>query len=137
MNISRVAQKTGLTTKAIRFYEQKGLVTLPARADNGYRNYHAKNIEELTFLGHARRLGFTLNGCRELIALYHNTNRHSADVKAATLSRIAAIEKQIAELNQLRLWLLALTAECPDDRGADCPIMDQLAGADRAIQTDR
>ena len=44
MNISEVAKKTGLTSKTIRFYEEKGLMTAPNRADNGYRFYGEKHV---------------------------------------------------------------------------------------------
>lgn len=48
MNISDVAKKTGLTSKAIRFYEEKGLVTPPLRSENGYRTYTQKHLNELS-----------------------------------------------------------------------------------------
>lgn len=128
MNISDVAKKTGLTSKAIRFYEEKGLVTAPLRSENGYRSYSAKHIEELTLLRQARQVGFTLDECRELVALFHNPERHSADVKARTLEKVAEIENHISELNAMRLQLLALAEQCPGDESADCPIINNLAG---------
>ncbi|WP_145605645.1 Cu(I)-responsive transcriptional regulator [Yersinia intermedia] len=133
MNISDVAKKTGLTSKAIRFYEEKKLVTPPIRTDNGYRSYSAKHIEELTLLRQARQVGFTLDECRELLALFHNPARHSADVKAATLLKVAEIEQHIDDLNQMRLRLLALADECPGDDGADCPIINNLSGCCHSV----
>lgn len=100
MNISDVAKKTGLTSKAIRFYEEKGLVTAPIRTDNGYRSYSARHIEELTLLRQARQVGFNLDECRELVALFNDPARHSADVKARTLQKVADIEKHISELGK-------------------------------------
>lgn len=128
MNISDVAKKTGLTSKAIRFYEEKGLVTAPARSENGYRSYAQKHIEELTLLRQARQVGFTLEECQELVALFHNPDRHSADVKARTLEKAAEIERHIAELKAMRERLLTLADACPGDEGADCPIIDNLSG---------
>lgn len=58
MNISDVAKKTGLTSKAIRFYEEKGLVTPPLRSENGYRTYSQQHLDELTLLRRARQVGF-------------------------------------------------------------------------------
>ncbi|WP_142289049.1 MerR family transcriptional regulator, partial [Klebsiella pneumoniae] len=55
MNISDVAKKTGLTSKAIRFYEEKGLVTPPLRSENGYRTYSQQHLDELTLLRQARQ----------------------------------------------------------------------------------
>jgi MerR family copper efflux transcriptional regulator len=58
VNISDVA-KTGLTSKAIRFYEEKGLVTPPLRSENGYRSYTQRHLDELTLLRQARQVGLT------------------------------------------------------------------------------
>ena len=127
MNISDVAKKTGLTSKAIRFYEEKGLVTAPRRSDNGYRTYAKKHIEELTLLRQARQVGFTLDECQELVALFHNPDRHSADVKARTLEKAAEIGRHIEELTEMRQRLLAMAESCPGDEGAACPIIDNLS----------
>ena len=128
MNISDVAKITGLTSKAIRFYEEKGLVTAPMRSENGYRSYAPKQIEELTLLRQARQVGFTLEECQELVALFNNPQRHSADVKARTLEKAVEIGRHIEELKEMRQRLLALAASCPGDEGAYCPIIDKLSG---------
>ena len=128
MNISDVAKKTGLTSKTIRFYEEKGLVTPPLRSGNGYRSYTSKHIEELTLLRQARQVGFNLEECREMIGLFNNPQRHSADVKARTLDKVAEIESHIHELNLMRTRLLALAESCPGDDSAECPIINNLAG---------
>jgi MerR family copper efflux transcriptional regulator len=128
MNISEVAKKTGLTSKAIRFYEQKGLISTPDRGENGYRRYAGKQIEELTLLRQARQVGFTLEECQELLALLHNPQRHSADVKARTLQKAADIARHITELQAMHQQLLALADSCPGDEGAECPIINSLSG---------
>ena len=128
MNISDVAKKTGLTSKAIRFYEEKGLVTPPLRSENGYRSYTTRHLEELTLLRQARQVGFNLDECRELVHLFNDPARHSADVKARTLQKVKEIEAHIFELNLMRERLLALAESCPGDERADCPIINNLAG---------
>lgn len=128
MNISDVAKKTGLTSKAIRFYEEKGLITVPMRSGNGYRSYAPKHIEELTLLRQARLVGFSLEECQELVALFHNPDRHSADVKARTLEKAAEIARHIEELKEMHQRLMALAESCPGDEGANCPIIDNLSG---------
>ncbi|EMI4412573.1 Cu(I)-responsive transcriptional regulator [Serratia bockelmannii] len=132
MNISDVAKKTGLTSKTIRFYEEKALITAPIRSDNGYRHYSAKHVEELTLLRQARQVGFNLDECRELVALFNDPARHSADVKARTLLKVAEIEKHISELGNMRQRLLTLAEQCPGDEGAECPIINNLAGCCRS-----
>ncbi|WP_054180410.1 Cu(I)-responsive transcriptional regulator [Trabulsiella odontotermitis] len=128
MNISDVAKKTGLTSKAIRFYEEKGIVTPPLRSENGYRSYSQKHLDELTLLRQARQVGFNLEECGELVNLFNDPGRHSADVKSRTLQRVANIERHIEELQAMRAQLLALAEACPGDDSADCPIIDNLSG---------
>nr|WP_314263228.1 Cu(I)-responsive transcriptional regulator [uncultured Moellerella sp.] len=128
MNISEIARKTGLTTKTIRFYEEKELITPPERGDNSYRYYQEKHLDELTLLRQARDVGFTLEECRELMALFHNPSRHSADVKSATLNKIAEIQQTIDKLTVISTRLQQLAESCPGDDGADCPIIDHLSG---------
>lgn len=72
MNISYVAKITGLTSKTIRFYEQKGLLTPPVRKENGYRSYSQKNLDELMLLSQMRSMGFTLEECGKFIGLYNS-----------------------------------------------------------------
>lgn len=132
MNISDVAKKTGLTSKTIRFYEEKALITAPIRSDNGYRHYSARHVEELTLLRQARQVGFNLDECRELVALFNDPARHSADVKARTLQKVAEIERHISELGEMRQRLLMLAEQCPGDEGAECPIINNLAGCCRS-----
>ncbi len=108
MNISDVAKKTGLTSKAIRFYEEKGLVTPPLRSENGYRSYTKLHIDELTLLRQARQVGFNLEECGELVNLFNDPKRHSADVKKRTLEKVAEIERHIIELQAMREQLLQL-----------------------------
>ncbi len=132
MNIRDVAKKTGLTSKTIRFYEEKALITAPIRSDNGYRHYSARHVEELTLLRQARQVGFNLDECRELVALFNDPARHSADVKARTLQKVAEIERHISELGEMRQRLLTLAEQCPGDEGAECPIINNLAGCCRS-----
>ncbi|MEG0277709.1 MAG: Cu(I)-responsive transcriptional regulator [Morganella sp. (in: enterobacteria)] len=131
MNISDIAQKTGLTPKAIRFYEDKSLITPPDRGENGYRYFSERHLDELTLLRQAKEVGFTLDECRELLALFRNPNRHAADVKSATLGKVKQIEKTITELSAIRDRLLQLAESCPGDDSADCPIIDHLSGGCR------
>ncbi|GHK19886.1 hypothetical protein ECZU03_36750 [Escherichia coli] len=99
MNISDVAKITGLTSKAIRFYEEKGLVTPPMRSENGYRTYTQQHLNELTLLRQARQVGFNLEESGELVNLFNDPQRHSADVKRRTLEKVAEIERHIEGCN--------------------------------------
>lgn len=128
MLIGEAARETGLPAKTIRFYEEIGLVTPAARSDNGYRTYGDRDVHVLRFLHRARNLGFSVSGCRELLALYQDKSRASADVKSVALARIEDINSKIAQLNAMKATLSHLAEACHGDDMPDCPILDDLAG---------
>lgn len=128
MNISQAAKTTGLTAKTIRYYESRELISPAARLTNGYRDYHESHLRELSFVHHARELGFTLEECAELLGLYKNHERKSADVKALAQQKIADVENKIAQLNAIRKGLKELVNCCQGDDQPACPILEKLAG---------
>ncbi|TDQ57134.1 MerR family copper efflux transcriptional regulator [Mesocricetibacter intestinalis] len=127
MNIAEIVKRTGLSAKSVRFYEEKGIITPPQRAANGYRQYNEEHIRELNLLHQARLVGFSLPECKELMQLYNNPHRRSADVKGKTLAKINEIDQQIAKLQQIRQELLTLAEQCPGDNSEHCPIIEGLA----------
>ena len=131
MNISQAAQKTGLTSKTIRYYESIGLIQPASRQANGYRNYSELHLRELRFVAHARDMGFTLEECRELLGLYRDKSRRSADVKALTREKIDDINHKIRALETMRDSLMNLSDCCHGDERPDCPILDNLASPDQ------
>lgn len=128
MNIGEAAKRTGLPAKTIRYYEDVGLIEPAARTENGYRNYGERDLHTMRFVQRARSLGFTVDDCRGLIALYGDRDRASADVKSLALDRIAEIDRKITELHGLRDTLSELAEKCHGDDRPDCPILDGLAG---------
>ena len=129
MNISQAAEQSGLPPKTIRYYEDIGLVDPARRRDNGYRDYGSRDVHMLRFLHRARDLGFTVADCHALLSLYTDRKRHSADVKAIALNRIADIDRKIAELDKMRAALATLADKCHGDERPDCPILDEFASA--------
>ncbi len=126
MNISEVAKLTGLTAKAIRFYEGKGIIKEASRGANGYRQYSQHQVDELLLIRRSRLVGFSLDECQELLNLSNNPNRRSADVKYKTLEKVAEIEAKIEELEGMKKTLLELADTCPGDDSNDCPIIRGL-----------
>ena len=127
MNISQAAEQSGLPPKTIRYYEEIGLVAPARRQGNGYRDYAARDVHMLRFVQRARDLGFSVADCRALLSLYTDSDRHSADVKAIALKRIAEIDRKIAELGEMRAALATLADKCHGDERPDCPILDEFA----------
>ncbi|WP_137699402.1 Cu(I)-responsive transcriptional regulator [Marimonas lutisalis] len=126
MNIGDVARLSGLPAKTIRYYEDIGLIT-PKRAENGYRRFRESDLHKLSFLGRARSLGFSIEDCRTLLALYEDQSRASADVKALARGHLNKIEAKIAELQQMHDTLSHLVKACHGDDRPDCPILADLA----------
>ncbi|WP_439156173.1 Cu(I)-responsive transcriptional regulator [Yoonia sp.] len=127
MNIGQVAEQTGLPAKTIRYYEDIGLVT-PKREANGYRVFTQTDAHKLAFLARARALGFSIEDCRNLLALWEDRSRESADVRAIAKQHLAEIEEKITGLTAMRDTLAELVRECAGDNRPDCPILKGLEG---------
>jgi MerR family transcriptional regulator, copper efflux regulator len=128
MNIGEVAARSGLPAKTIRYYEEIGLVR-PERGANGYRSFGEREVHTLAFLARARSLGFGIEECRDLLALYHDRERASADVKRLAAGHLQRIERKIAELRAMQATLGRLVERCYGDERPDCPILEDLARA--------
>ncbi len=127
MNIGTASERSGLPPKTIRYYEDIGLLK-PQRAYNGYRDYSDNDIHRLRVLHRARGLGFSVEECRQLLSLYDDKHRSSADVKALATAKLREIERKLAELEALKKMLGHLVHNCHGDQRPDCPIMDELSG---------
>ncbi len=129
MQIGDVAEQSGLPAKTIRYYEDIGLVT-PKRDANGYRAFRDTDMHRLTFVARARALGFTIKQCHNLLALWDDKSRASADVRAVAGEQLARIEAKIADLEAMRDTLSRLMRDCSGDARPDCPILETLGGED-------
>ncbi len=127
MNIGSASSKSGLPAKTIRYYEDIGLLK-PERAENGYRDYSTSDVHKLRFLQRSRGLGFSVEECRQLLALYEDKERASADVKSIAQSKLVEIDRKIIELRELQQTLKHLVAHCHGDRRPDCPILETISG---------
>ena len=127
MNIKQAGAASGLPAKTIRYYEEIGLLR-PERDGNGYRAFSQQDVHTLAFLSRARSLGFTIEDCRALLALYRDRGRASADVKRLAEEHLASIDRKLAELTAMRATLATLVRHCDGDGRPHCPILEDLAG---------
>ncbi|MFW8636996.1 Cu(I)-responsive transcriptional regulator [Cribrihabitans pelagius] len=125
MNIGDVSKHSGLPAKTIRYYEDIGFIQ-PRRGANGYRAFDEKELHRLLFIGRARSLGFTIEDCRHLLALYDDKTRASADVKRVAEQTLEEIDAKIAGLKEMRATLASLVQKCAGDERPDCPILEKL-----------
>lgn len=125
MNIGEVSSRSCLPAKTIRYYEDIGLVK-PLRDTNGYRAFRQQEVHKLAFLGQARALGFSIEACRNLLQLYEDQSRSSADVKTIARDHLVQIEQKIADLRDMQETLSHLIEACAGDHRPDCPILNSL-----------
>lgn len=128
VTIREAAAQSGVSAKMIRHYEAIGLIGPPARGENNYRFYSTRLIHELHFIHRARALGFSIEEIRDLLALWRDRGRPSADVKAIALAHIEALEEKARGLRDMAATLRHLAERCHGDARPDCPILDSLAG---------
>jgi MerR family copper efflux transcriptional regulator len=110
----------------IRYYESIDLLPEAGRTDSGYRQYSQQDLHRLAFIKRSRDLGFSLAEVSQLLALWQDRQRASADVKALAAAHIAELERKISELSGLRDTLRDLMDNCQGNDRPDCPILKDL-----------
>jgi len=129
MNIGNAARASGVSAKMIRYYESIGLIPKAARSEAGYRHYTEADVHTLRFIRRARDLGFPVERISELLALWHDTSRASADVKQVALAHVETLETKARELMAMSRTLRHLAETCHGDARPHCPILDDLAAS--------
>jgi Cu(I)-responsive transcriptional regulator len=128
MQIGEAARLTGVSAKMIRHYESIGLIPSADRRDSNYRDYGHHDVHRLGFIRRARNLGFSIDEIRDLLRLWGDQSRSSADVKALTLGHVAELDRKIALLTEMRDTLTHLANACDGNHRPHCPIIQSLAG---------
>lgn len=129
-NIGEAARASGVSAKMIRHYEAIGLLPPARRTEAGYRLYGEQDVRLLQFIHRGRALGFSLEQVANLLALWQDKDRASADVRRLAAAHIDELERKIAELEAMKRTLQALAHSCHGDQRSDCPILDDLASHD-------
>ena len=127
MNIGQAAKASGVSAKMIRYYESIGLIHPAARSDAGYRHFSEIEIHTLRFIRRSRDLGFTVEQIADLLALWQDRSRKSADVKKMAMSHAAALRQKIEKLESMVVTLTKLASCCHGDERPDCPILEDLS----------
>lgn len=128
MNIGEASARSGVSAKMIRYYEEIGLLPKPDRRESGYRLYDESDVHRLRFVRRSRDFGFPVERIRELLRLWHDRKRPSAEVKRIAEAHVAELDKKIGELTALRDSMKDLARRCRGDQRPDCPILADLEG---------
>ncbi|MDB9970530.1 MerR family transcriptional regulator [Porticoccaceae bacterium] len=130
MKIGELANLSGVPVKSVRYYEEEGILPAPRRLENGYRDYSKTAVAELIFLRQSRQFGFTLKECRQLLQLWRDPNRRSAEVHQLVIQRQKQVEQQITDLTSMHELLSDLLSHCAADDSPECAIIDSLSEKD-------
>jgi Cu(I)-responsive transcriptional regulator len=125
-NIGEAAARSGVSAKMVRHYESLGLLPRIGRTDAGYRQYRSAEVHTLRFIRRARDLGFSMAEITELLALWQNRRRASADVKRIAAAHVADLQRRIDEMVAMKRSLEELVACCHGDQRPECPILEGL-----------
>ncbi len=126
LTIGRLAASGGVGVETVRFYQRKGLLQVPTR-ELGIRRYVAEDLRRLKFIKQAQAAGFTLDEIKELLTLDSSEDRSRAHTMA--ISRLAALDARMAELQSARDALERLATRCGKDSSGPCPILASFDGS--------
>lgn len=122
-----VAERAGIGPEALRFYERRGLVPVPPRAANGYREFPVDTVTRIRFIQRAQRIGFSLEEIGELLGLRVDAGVDCEDVRGRAEAKLAEVEGKIRDLERIRSTLGELVHRCLDQSSSgDCPILAAL-----------
>ncbi|CAB3625985.1 MULTISPECIES: Cu(I)-responsive transcriptional regulator [Achromobacter] len=134
MNIGEASKTSKVSAKMIRYYEQIGLIPVAQRNSSGYRAYSRIDVHRLHFIRRARNLGFSVAETKDLLSLWHDQSRQSADVKHVAQEHLAELDRRIESMRQMADTLEALIRCCAGDDRPNCPILHTLEQPDEKEQ---
>jgi MerR family transcriptional regulator, copper efflux regulator len=120
MRIGELAERSGVTTKTIRYYEDIGLVPPAPRLESGYRDYEPWMLDRLAFIRAAQAVGLSLGEIRGIVALRDDGQTPCGHVLDLLRTRSAELDRRIAELRALRGELNRLVARAEGLDPGDC-----------------
>jgi Cu(I)-responsive transcriptional regulator len=127
-NIGEAARQSGVSAKMVRHYESLGLLPAVNRTEAGYRQYGEREVHTLRFIRRARDLGFSMAEIAELLKLWQNRRRSSADVRRIAAAHVADLTRKLEEMEVMRRTLQTLIHCCHGDQRPECPILEELEG---------
>ena len=108
-------------------YESIGLIPAAHRTFANYRLYSDADLHRLRFIKRGRSLGFSIKQVQELLGLWSNPGRASAQVKKLAQAHAAELAQKVREMQAMQRTLEQLARHCHGDDRPACPILDDLA----------
>ena len=126
-SIGEAARTSRVKVPTIRYYEQIGLLPAPARSEGNRRFYGDGDLRRLSFIRHARELGFEVDAIRTLLFLQDTPDQSCAQADAIARARLVEVESRIASLTALKAELSRMLDECACGRVSECRVIETLA----------
>jgi len=123
--IGETAKAAGVTTRAVRLYETRGLLAPVARTASGYRLFTDEDVNVLAFVRRARALGLSIDAIGEIVALAE-TGPPCARTRALLTERVAQIDAAIDDLTRLRDTIVQAQS-APSPPGGTCGVIEHAA----------
>jgi MerR family mercuric resistance operon transcriptional regulator len=131
MTRGEISRQTDISTRTIRFYEDKGIIPIPERDPNGYRNYDISIISRLKFIKNTQQLGFSLTEIKELTDMKIVPDMSCESVHDKAKSKILDIEVKITELTRIKDALNRFTRYCSPGKGIEeCEFLHLMENMD-------
>lgn len=127
-SIGELSKRTKVKVPTIRYYEEMGLLAAPERTEGNQRRYTNEGLEQLSFIRHARDLGFSIEAISSLIELQEHPDRSCEAATDIASSQLAEVRAKIKRLRALEKELARISKGC-DGRGMaeDCYVLASLS----------
>lgn len=127
MRTAQVAQRAGVNTQTLRYYERRGLLPDPGRTGGGYRAYTPDAVRIVRFIKRAQELGFTLTDIETLLDLAEGGPASCDTTRRLATEKVTELDAKIASLQAMRTSLTQLAATCTRPRAdRECPLLRSL-----------
>ena len=127
ITIGNLAAATGSKVQTVRYYEAIGLLRPIGRTEGGHRIYGPEDRQRLSFIRHARELGFAIEAIRELLDLSDKPATSCEIADRIAQRQLKDVERRIKKLNGLRGELRRMLDECSHRRVCDCRVIEVLS----------
>ena len=126
MRIGELAQAVGCHIETVRYYEKIGLIPVPARKPNGYRDYSDRHLKYLRLVRRARSLGFAQSEIFELVQIIDIKNDSCDKVHSMVNKQITVLNQKLKEIKNIKKALTQLSIACEKGAHHECPTLDEL-----------
>ncbi len=126
LSIGQLSRKTGVKVPTIRYYEEVGLLREPERTNGNQRRYYKEDLERLSFIKHARDLGFSIDAINQLVELSAHPDENCKNADKIADEQLLAVRERIAKLTKLEAELKRISKGCKHKSIKECYVIGAL-----------